>query len=132
MKYLVLIIHFFFVSKLISQELIPSIYNIKPTKDYKNIYVKKISSDSLSSAFIIWIKRKVKLHKHIFHTENVYILNGRGKFQLNDSIFNVRFGDLINIPKNTWHGVVINSKKPMKVISIQSPEFFGYDRVFKN
>ena len=41
-------------------------------------------------------------------------------------------GDIITIPKNTWHGVTINSKDAMKVISIQSPKFLGNDRVFKN
>ena len=40
--------------------------------------------------------------------------------------------DIITIPKNTWHGVTINSKEIMKVISIQSPKFLGNDRVFKN
>jgi mannose-6-phosphate isomerase-like protein (cupin superfamily) len=62
----------------------------------------------------------------------VIIQQGSGKFQLNDSIYMVSSGDMITIPKNTWHGVVTTSKVPMKVISIQSPEFLGKDRVFKN
>ena len=116
----------------IAQEVVTNIQSIKPAKEYKNIHVQKISSDSLSSTFVIWIKKKVRLHKHLYHRENVIIQEGSGQFQLKDSIYNVSAGDIITIPKNTWHGVTINSKDVMKVISIQSPKFLGDDRVFKN
>ena len=115
-----------------SQDLVNKINNRKPSNEYDNIYIQKLSSDSLASTFVIWIKKKVKLHKHINHTENEIIQQGSGKFQLNDSIYMVSSGDMITIPKNTWHGVVTTSIVPMKVISIQSPEFLGKDRVFKN
>ena len=114
-----------------SQEIITSVNEIYPDKDFENIHVKKISSDSSSSTFAIWIKQKVKLHKHVYHTENVLIDEGFGEFQINDSIYKVTAGDLIIIPKNTWHGVIVNSKSTMKVISVQSPEYFGKDRIFK-
>ena len=119
-----------FISK--SQNIVTSIDEFHPNKEFENIHVKKISSDSSSSTFAIWIKQKVKLHKHIYHTENVLIEKGYGEFQINDSIYNVSAGDWIVIPKNTWHGVIVNSKKTMKVISVQSPEFFGKDRIFKD
>ena len=115
-----------------SQDIISSIDQILPDKEFENIHVKKISSDSSSSTFAIWIKQKVKLHKHVYHTENVLIDKGFGEFQINDSIYKVAEGDWIVIPKNTWHGVVVNSKSTMKVISVQSPEYFGKDRIFKD
>jgi len=115
-----------------SQEIIASINEIYPDKEFENIDVKKISSDSSSSTFAIWIKQKVKLHKHVYHTENVLIDKGFGEFQINDSIYKVAAGDWIVLPKNTWHGVVVNSKSIMKVISVQSPEYFGKDRIFKD
>ena len=115
-----------------SQDIISSINEILPDKDFENIHVKKISSDSSSSTFAIWIKQKVKLHKHVYHTENVLIDKGFGEFQINDSIYKVAAGDWIVIPKNTWHGVIVNSKSTMKVISVQSPEYFGKDRIFKD
>lgn len=116
----------------ISQDIVSSIDQIIPDKEFENIHVKKISSDSSSSTFAIWIKQKVKLHKHVYHTENVLIDKGFGEFQINDSIYKVAAGDWIVIPKNTWHGVVVNSKSIMKVISVQSPEYFGKDRIFKD
>lgn len=100
--------------------------------DYDNLYIKKLSSDSLSTSFAIWIKLKVKLHKHDFHTEHVYVLEGSGDFTLGDTTQPIKKGDLITIPKNTWHGVEVTSKVPLKVVSIQSPEFKGIDRVFKS
>tara|TARA_A200000113_G_scaffold215990_1_gene220823 strand:+ start:4078 stop:4476 length:399 start_codon:yes stop_codon:yes gene_type:complete len=115
-----------------SQDIVSSINQILPDKEFENIHVKKISSDSSSSTFAIWIKQKVKLHKHVYHTENVLIDKGFGEFQINDSIYKVAAGDWIVIPKNTWHGVVVNSKSIMKVISVQSPEYFGKDRIFKD
>tara|TARA_X000000950_G_scaffold193786_1_gene233599 strand:- start:240 stop:638 length:399 start_codon:yes stop_codon:yes gene_type:complete len=115
-----------------SQDIVSSINQILPDKEFENIHVKKISSDSSSSTFAIWIKQKVKLHKHVYHTENVLIDKGFGEFQINDSIYKVAAGDWIVIPKNTWHGVVVNSKSTMKVISVQSPEYFGKDRIFKD
>jgi quercetin dioxygenase-like cupin family protein len=114
-----------------SQQIITSVNEIYPDKEFENIHVKKISSDSSSSTFAIWIKQKVKLHKHVYHTENVLIDEGFGEFQINDTIYKVTAGDLIIIPKNTWHGVIVNSKSTMKVISVQSPEYFGKDRIFK-
>jgi quercetin dioxygenase-like cupin family protein len=116
----------------ISQDIVSSIDQILPDKEFENIHVKKISSDSSSSTFAIWIKQKVKLHKHVYHTENVLIDKGFGEFQINDSIYKVAAGDWIVIPKNNWHGVVVNSKSIMKVISVQSPEYFGKDRIFKD
>mgnify|MGYP001401375143 FL=1 len=132
MKVIIYLIILLTTCNSIAQEVVTNIQSIKPAKEYKNIHVQKISSDSLSSTFVIWIKKKVRLHKHLYHMENVIIQEGSGQFQLKDSIYIVSAGDIITIPKNTWHGVTINSKDVMKVISVQSPKFLGDDRVFKN
>ena len=114
-----------------SQDIVSSINQIIPNKEFENINIKKISSDSSSSTFVIWIKQKVNIHKHVNHTENVFIDKGFEEFQINDSIYKVTAGDWILIPKNTWHGIIVNSKSTMKVISVQSPKYFGNDRIFK-
>ena len=122
---------FLFLIYIASAQTIKSTYNLEPAEKYDNLYIQKIDTDSLSTTFAIWIKLQVKMHKHLNHVENVYILEGTGEFTVSDSTYEVKKGDLIIIPKNTWHGVTISSKKPMKAISIQSPEFKGLDRVFK-
>ena len=132
MKILNLILLMFLLNHYSAQKFVTSTDRIEPiNEDYDNISITKLSTNSDATTFAIWIKKKVKIHKHISHTEHIYVKQGKGKFQLADSLYNVKTGDLIIVPKNTWHGVIVESRNPMKVISIQSPEFFGKDRVFK-
>lgn len=100
-----------------------------PKENFENIYSEKIAEDSLSSSFIIWIKKGVKLHKHLEHSEHVYVLEGEGQMQLGDNWINIKSGDLIFIPKNTPHKVKTTSTTILKVLSIQSPFFDGSDRI---
>lgn len=95
----------------------------------ENIYSRPLYSDSLCSSFVIFIKKEVKLHKHLHHTEHVTVLEGEATMTLGDKVFTVKKGDFIFIPKNTPHKVVTTSKTPLKVISLQAPYFDGTDRV---
>ena len=126
-----IILAFLFLINTASAQTIKSIDDLEPAEAYDNIYVQNIDTDSLSTTFAIWIKLKVKVHKHVNHVENVYIIKGNGEFTVSESTYAVKKGDLIVIPKDTWHSVTVSSKRPLKVISIQSPEFKGIDRVFK-
>jgi mannose-6-phosphate isomerase-like protein (cupin superfamily) len=104
---------------------------IQPNAEYENIHVQKLNSDSAQTSFVIWIKKAVKAHYHAFHTENIYVIEGKAEMTLNDSTFIVRKGDYLNIPKGSIHSVTkVYGKKPLKVLSIQSPEFKGKDRIF--
>lgn len=109
---------------------IESIDTIKAPANYENIYVKKVASDSLTSSFLIFIKKKVKKHKHVYHSEHVYVLAGEGDMLLGKKIIHIKKGDVIFIPKKTVHSVKVTSDIPMKVLSIQAPKFEGKDRVF--
>jgi len=122
---------FTFLIIIASAQTIKSTDDLQPTEAFDNIHVQKIDTDSLSTTFAIWVKLKVKMHKHVNHVENVYIIEGKGDFTVSDSTYKVKEGDLIIVPKDTWHSVNVSSKKTMKVISVQSPEFKGLDRVFK-
>lgn len=102
---------------------------IEAPSDLENIHIKNIGSDIHSTDFIIFVKRQVPLHKHIEHTETIYVLEGKGLFQLGDETFEVIEGDYIRVPKGTPHSVKVLSSIPLKVLSIQAPEFFGKDRV---
>jgi len=93
------------------------------------ITVKNLFSDSLCSSFCIIVKNEIKSHKHLKHSEHVIVESGEGVMKLNDKEFNIKEGDVIYIPKNTVHSVIVKGKKPLKVLSIQSPFFNGDDRV---
>jgi mannose-6-phosphate isomerase-like protein (cupin superfamily) len=103
---------------------------IQPDTIYQNIHVKTIYSDEHVSSFVIWIKKEVKLHKHVYHSEQVYIIEGKGVMTLGIQKFPVEKGDWIMIPKGMPHSVKVTSSKPLKVLSVQSPEFKGDDRIF--
>lgn len=107
-----------------------SLESIQPHEEYENLLVKKLYSDSLSSTFVIWVKNGVKAHRHVVHTETIYVLEGEGKFKLGDEAMMLKPGDLFTIPMNVVHSLVV-TRGPMKVISVQSPEFLGKDRVWE-
>jgi mannose-6-phosphate isomerase-like protein (cupin superfamily) len=90
---------------------------------------KQLFADSLSSSFCIIIKSEVRAHKHLKHSEHVIVQSGEGVMKLGDKEFLIKPGDIIFIPKNTVHSVIVKGKKPLKVLSIQSPYFNGDDRV---
>lgn len=98
--------------------------------DLENIKAIKLSSDKHASNFLIFIKKSVANHKHLKHTENIYVISGKGQFRLGDKISEIKAGDYLHIPQGEIHGVIVTSAEPLKVLSIQSPEFFGDDRVF--
>lgn len=103
----------------------------EPTAEFDNIHVLKVQEDSLQSTFIIWVKKAVKEHYHAEHTENIVVLEGKAEMKLGDSVFVIQKGDYLNVPKGTPHAVLsVLSKKPLKVLSIQSPYFDGKDRIF--
>ncbi|MGB1206965.1 MAG: cupin domain-containing protein [Chitinophagales bacterium] len=100
-------------------------------EDYENIKVKQLYSDSLGSSFVIWVKKEVKAHKHEYHNEQVYVLDGAGEMTLEQDTLFIQKGDLIRIPKGTIHAVTkVYGTRPLKVLSNQTPEFLGKDRVF--
>lgn len=98
-----------------------------PTPD-KN-YVRTLHHDSLSSSFLIIIPKEVKPHYHAHHTEQVVILSGEADMMLGDQKLHIKAGDVIIIPKGTTHSVVVTSKEPLKIISLQAPYFDGTDRI---
>ncbi len=105
----------------------PSLVN--PEKDFENVFRDEIFSDSLSSSFLIIIKKGVDLHKHKFHSEHIYVLSGTGEMVLGEENISIAEGDVLIIPKNTAHSLEVTSRDPMRVISIQAPRYEGKDMI---
>jgi mannose-6-phosphate isomerase-like protein (cupin superfamily) len=105
---------------------------IKAPKNLENTSIIPLFHDTINvSSFLIFINKEVKLHKHITHDEQVYVMEGEGQMQLGEKIKEIKKGDFIFIPKNTFHSVKTTSNNELKVISIQAPYFDGKDRFFK-
>jgi mannose-6-phosphate isomerase-like protein (cupin superfamily) len=97
--------------------------------DLINVHSVPLYSDSLSSTFLLFIKKEAKLHKHLAHTEHVQVLDGEAEMTLGPKHFSIRKGDLITIPMGISHAVHVTSETLLKVISVQSPRFDGSDRI---
>ncbi|MDN5203767.1 cupin domain-containing protein [Fulvivirgaceae bacterium BMA10] len=104
--------------------------NIQPYQDFDNVLIKSITDDSLTSSFVIWIKKEVKPHFHEHHIEQVYVLEGTGTMIIDKTRLNIKPGQFFIIPKLSVHSVKVTSAKPLKVLSIQAPHFDGTDRIF--
>jgi mannose-6-phosphate isomerase-like protein (cupin superfamily) len=102
--------------------------DVKPEKDYKNVASIPVYSDENASVFVIYVKNHVPKHYHKTHTETVIVLEGKGEMSLGGEIFDIKKGDQMVIPPGTHHSVVVKSKKPLKVVSIQAPKFENKDR----
>jgi hypothetical protein len=111
-----------------AQHFVTDSIGLKTVSD--NLYNKPLFNDSLASSFVILIKKEVKPHKHLQHTENVVVLEGTGQMQLGEKNFEIKKGDVVFIPKNTVHAVRSTGKQPLKILSVQSPNFDGKDRIF--
>jgi mannose-6-phosphate isomerase-like protein (cupin superfamily) len=124
---------FFFLSGICKAQInYQSLDTISAPVSYENIYNRTLYKDSAEvSSFIIFIKKEVKMHKHAEHAEHVYVLDGNAEMTLDEKTFAIKKGDMIFIPKNTFHSVKTISKVPLKVLSIQAPFFDGKDRILK-
>jgi mannose-6-phosphate isomerase-like protein (cupin superfamily) len=131
MKKFILFIIIIFGFQGISQDVF-KLKKEKPDEIYENIHVRKISDSPEQTTFLIWIKNGVKLHKHVHHAENIYVISGKGEMTIGDEKLVIKKGDFFTIPKNTPHGLEVRSSTPVKVLSIQSPQFKGVDRIFIN
>lgn len=97
-------------------------------ESFENVHVTPCYSDSNTSSYVIWVKQQVAPHRHNHHSEHVYVMEGAGKMLLNNEVFSIQAGDFIFIPQASVHAVITTSDVPLKVISIQSPQFFNKDR----
>jgi mannose-6-phosphate isomerase-like protein (cupin superfamily) len=130
MRYLVLLAFLFCSYFSFGQILTQDVKTLEPKKDYTNVETILLHSDENSSVFIIYIKQAARKHVHQYHTEVVTVLDGTGRMYLGGDYFDIKKGDHIVIPPNTAHAVITTSGKPLKVLSVQSPEFLGQDRIF--
>jgi len=103
-----------------------------PGGEYENIHVKKLDDDPLTTTYLIWVKETVREHHHSEHTEVVYVFEGEGLMTLGEQEQKIGPGDYVFVPKGTLHSVQVLSEEPMKVMSIQTPQFDGSDRIFSD
>lgn len=70
------------------------------------------------------------LHKEL--EEIYYVTKGEGEVIIGNKVLKVREGDLIPIPKNTYHQLRKTSPEPFEIIFVTYPAFTLKDVYFKD
>ncbi|MCO6499231.1 MAG: cupin domain-containing protein [Vicingus serpentipes] len=130
-KLLVVFVFLLFNGVCFSQD-VTNVNTVKPTEEYDNVHYKKFYSDMNTSYFVIWIKKGIRSHKHVSHTENVIVLEGSGVMTVGEKTFDIKVGDYFMIHQDVFHAVEVTSEEPLKIIAVRSPEYFGKDIVFED
>lgn len=108
-----------------------NVRELRPKGEFENSERKKLYSDKNTTSSIVWVKKETKSHKHISHTVTQYVIEGKGIMTIGDKEFKVKSGSYYVTPEKTFHSLIVTSKKPMKILTVQTPEFFGKDRIIQ-
>ena len=72
--------------------------------------------------------RKMRVHKHLYNDELIFIHKGEGTLTLEDKSIPVKTGDVAFIPRGTWHGLDNTGKENLTMIFQYSPA--GFEEYF--
>jgi len=72
--------------------------------------------------------RKMRIHKHLNNDELIFIHKGEGTFTLNEEIIEANSGDLVFVPRNTWHGLDNTGKENLLMVFQYLPA--GFEEYF--
>jgi mannose-6-phosphate isomerase-like protein (cupin superfamily) len=92
-------------------------YEVEPIQDVCGEIRELYRSKELSIAHVSL--RLAKQHLHQSFDEFYYVERGRGRLRVGDRIFEVKEGDLVYIPKGSWH----QAEGELELIVISHPGF---------
>jgi mannose-6-phosphate isomerase-like protein (cupin superfamily) len=72
--------------------------------------------------------RKMRVHKHLNNDELIFIHRGKGTLTLDKELMEVKAGDVVFVPRGTWHGVDNTGKKNLLMVFQYSPA--GFEEYF--
>lgn len=72
--------------------------------------------------------RKMRIHKHLYHDELIFIHKGEGIITLDEEKIEVRTGDVVFVPRGTWHGLDNSGKENLSMVFQYSPA--GFEEYF--
>lgn len=129
MKHVTLIISIIFCVSAQAQDVFKLNEILNPDNS-KNVQVHSLCSDKFESSYLIWVVDSVKPHYHAKHTELIHVIEGKGNFYIGDKKYAIEPGDYIRIPQGKIHSFKTTSREEVKVLSVQTPEFVGKDRIW--
>jgi len=72
--------------------------------------------------------RKMRIHKHLNNDELIFIHKGEGTLTLHEESIEVKTGDVVFVPRGTWHGLDNTGKENLSMIFQYSPA--GFEEYF--
>jgi len=72
--------------------------------------------------------RKMRVHKHLYNDELIFVHKGGGSLTLDEKVYNVKVGDVVFIPRDTWHGLDNTGSEDLRMIFQYSPA--GFEEYF--
>jgi len=96
----------------------------------KSIAIHRLYSDANASTFIIRLNGSERPHYHDHHGLNVSTLSGNGRIHFKDHAVSLSPGDVVFIPKGTYHWAENTGPEAALVFAVFSPEFVGKDKRF--
>ena len=105
--------------------------DIEPKETSCGLLRELYASENLSIAHDI-VLQDAKKHMHKKMEEIYYVEKGEGELVIGNEVLKIKEGDLIPIPKNTWHYLRRIKNKPLEVLVITYPKFDPKDVIFED
>jgi len=102
--------------------------DIEPKKDPCGLLKELYSSKNVSIAHDIVLGTAQK-HMHRKVEEIYYVEKGEGQIVIGEETLDIKEGDLIPIPKNTWHYLKKLEGKSLEVLVITHPKYIPEDLI---
>jgi mannose-6-phosphate isomerase-like protein (cupin superfamily) len=90
----------------------------------RNIYYRKVINTTENSQLVLMSIQpgdEIGREKHHNTTQFIRIEKGKGVVYIKNKRYNIKDGDAIVIPPNTYHNIINSGKKELKLYSIYSP-----------
>jgi quercetin dioxygenase-like cupin family protein len=71
---------------------------------------------------------KMRIHKHLYNDELIFIHKGEGTFTLDEQSIEVKTGSVVYVPRGTWHGLDNTGKENLLMVFQYSPA--GFEEYF--
>jgi len=72
--------------------------------------------------------RKMRIHKHLNNDELIFIHKGNGTLTLDEQLVEVKTGDVVFVPRDTWHGLDNTGNENLLMVFQYSPA--GFEEYF--
>ena len=72
--------------------------------------------------------RKMRVHKHLYNDELIFVHRGEGRLTLGDQTIEVKTGDVAFVPRGIWHGLDNTGNENLIMVFQYSPA--GFEQYF--